>query len=84
LQEGCYEYIHAQSGLRFQLGPMQLEDSELAADERMDEGHTHEETQEEHEAGEDGASSVTVLLYRPITLGMAKLPRHLQVSCSLV
>ncbi len=71
-QEGNYEYIHAQSGLRFELGPMQVDDSELAAAEA--EG-------EEEEDG-DGASSVTVLLYRPISLGRTKLPGFLQVrSC---
>lgn len=70
---GAFEYIHPKTGLRFQMGPIEVEDSELAAEEHADglpdltlEG----EGLEEH-------SSVHVLLYRPLNLGKAKLPAHL-------
>ncbi len=69
LQEGSYEYVHAQSGLRFEMGPLLVEDNELVAVE----GDGNEELGE-------GATSVTVLLYRPISLGRAKLPGFLQVT----
>ncbi|GAX73842.1 hypothetical protein CEUSTIGMA_g1292.t1 [Chlamydomonas eustigma] len=66
-QEGSYEYVHPQSGLRFELGPIQVDDSELAA----------AEGEGDEEVGE-GATSVTVLHYRPINIGKARLPKYLQ------
>ena len=76
---GAFEYIHPKTGLRFQMGPMEIEDSELAAEERITDGMpdltldcgVQGEGQEEQ-------SSVSVLLYRPMNLGKAKLPAHLR------
>ena len=73
LQEECYEYSHPQTGLCFQLLPEMVEDSELAA-EYMRNG-------EEVDQGVDGTMAVQVVAYRPVALGRAKLPPHLQVRC---
>ena len=49
--------------------PLQVDDSELMAAECEEEGGE----------GEEASSVVTVLHYRPIALGAAKLPAYLQV-----
>jgi hypothetical protein len=67
-QEGCYEYIHPESGLRFMLGPMpsgHLDDSELMDDEEV-------------------VSGGPLMVYRPVSLGRARLPPHLQVRAERV
>jgi hypothetical protein len=70
---GAFEYIHPKTGLRFQMGPIEVEDSELAAEERADQLPDLTLDAE----GQEEQSSVNVLLYRPLSLGKAKLPAHL-------